>query len=382
MFKFFISALLGTCFLLTGLGVIRTIGFKKITQKKTNFAQITSSEYVPSEPVNPPHQNPYSEPIVEVIDDDPPAEQIYQNPVEVEEIDGENQPAVQALGIDQVKFSLIVNDYEQDAKTAAETINELNDYINEHDSSIRVKIILPKELVAQHKDEKVFRRWLARVGDYIFVRRLEITDDWANILRNKDGLLRSAPSKIHERGCVLLSDNDKDWHIMLRGFENHALELITVIENILVPAFSQTKNMADCPPLKTKKMSDALKDFHHKMSGNTIQLIDHYINKCVVSRDMDIKINLTAFLPLTDFVELNSIENNEKEIIVAANEVFFNKFWQLMENNNVTKLKATPANLDNLIKASYVQTIDLYKIWLQESQLSSFLLKSLFEKHE
>ncbi|OPZ24209.1 MAG: hypothetical protein BWZ03_00270 [bacterium ADurb.BinA186] len=258
--------------------------------------------------------------------------------------------------------------------------DEINLFVGDTTGALGLSIKFPKDIILASLTEPQFRQWLSRVGDYIFAKRLLLNGDLGHVLRNTKGLMRTPASLVHERGCALFAANGDTWEVTIRGLEEHADELIAVLENIFERALNKPQSMTQCKPLKVGKMSDILVK-RTDLSKNQKILTDALIKKCTLSTDMmkqNINSNLAAFLPLTAFIDLLTLKPGESTQLNDANEQFLENFTKEVLEKNINKLEATAENLEIVIKNSY-DTIILYlKNWLEQSKIDSILLNSLF----
>ncbi len=334
---------------------------------------------------------PSSEPTPAVT---PPSE-VIQSPSPVQEIvlnepEPESIPPVVVVEQPKARDVLFLVAVGGEEEEAFDTWEAAKHKLSNASQPLSLSLEFSPELITDHHDEAYFRAWLARVGDYIYARRMIwLGDNVRQVLQYRE-LGRVLAHEVEERGCVLLEKGEK-WRVSIRGLEQHPEELIKVGEEIFARAFNAPDTLALCETLKEKKISEILSEMGYSLNKAEVALSDLFLQACThntAMRQNSIN-NLGAFLPLVPFEEMANLPEKEQGYIKGQKDAFFNDYYSNVVENviqaNIGKTKATPKVLQKLLNEdliageSYQWLANRLQKWTNDSDISSSLLRSLFK---
>lgn len=240
-----------------------------------------------------------------------------------------------------------------------------------------LKIVFEKSKLSS-VDEKKFRQWLARVGDYIFARRLVLIKNTGEVIRNAI-FARAKAAEIEQRGNILLSGDGEKWEITIRGLGNYIDEIRVVAQDIILKALSSPQSIKRPPPFEGTTISKRLNDY--TLTEDQGKMADALIRKITWDASFQqfaIKSNLLAFLPLYDFRHVPNISEIQKSQLENLYGKYYQEFYEEIIVNNIGESKVSPENLDIILGKTSSWLEESLVEWVSQADISTIIKNSLF----
>jgi hypothetical protein len=245
---------------------------------------------------------------------------------------------------------------------------------HEEEANLSIKIGFPAQLILDFKPKEDFHAWLARLADYIFVRRFLLVPDTTQVVRNKD-LKRVGPEKITKRGNILFSEKEDFWWVEIRGLNNFTDEIKTVA-NYLEQAIRTPQTISACSSFPVEKLKTKIGAFLRENNQVPLKV---EVNKLISEFVAYSSENPQGFLPQVDFSNAENITKLQRETLAVETHNFLSKF----NTKIIPVMKELPCD-DAQCKEdrtnNYITAIGLMKKWIQRTELSKILEQSLFIK--
>jgi hypothetical protein len=253
------------------------------------------------------------------------------------------------------------------------------------DKNVELWAEFDKDILSNVPEIK-FRDWLARVGDYIYARRVLLSQDQPknmpggliSVVRDEP-LMRTRGPHVHKRGCALLVDQGQRWQVKIRGLEYQPDELAIVGEEILLKAITEPSSMAECTSINLQKIG---KCFGAKeLTVNQTKLMNWFVKyftrstamKNALADEPETLTDLGNFLPLLALTELPYLNQEDLDYIKNAHTGFFNEFYR----------KVGPGFKDDAeVKECFTSLAVPFRVWADTANLSVLFKNSLFKRAE
>lgn len=276
---------------------------------------------------------------------------------------------------------------------ALEAINKLKS------DKISLKITFNGKAINEAIGKDKFRSWLARVGDYIFARRMEIVEDLEQVIKNAE-LARTNSDDVDRYGCALFSENADDWSVEIRGLSGQ-VEEVRKVAGMIIKAATESSKINYFEGFITNNIGDYVDEYINIDNGEKDknnqrkplnkaqrQIINGLLHEMVYDRkfeELKIKSNRFAFLALTDFAAAPNIRDNQKVVFDEAGWEFFDGFDEkvltlLKEDLAEQKdLKELQKRTEEVLKITKVEIYGLLRTWVKSASVATILEGALFK---
>lgn len=245
-----------------------------------------------------------------------------------------------------------------------------------------LKIFFPTNLL-NDITELHFRRWLARVGDYIFVQRIMMTElkDMTAILQDPVHA-RVGEQEIERRGNILLTKESHLWSVQIRGLEGNIEQVKFVVNDILLKGLRDPESIADPLPLEPRALGIFLRDVHnYELYEDHEDFINALVDNAVFKENLfgmfNIEENLAACLPSLKFENLSS-NSHYKDIQNATEKFIKNVYLDNIKKTLEYITDFTEQDFHQFTIVNQPKLMEGIKSWVAESNISQALLGTLY----
>lgn len=258
------------------------------------------------------------------------------------------------------------------------------------DKELQLIIEFPSTLLGDTQNfvrtKKQFCRWLTRMGDYIFTRRLVTIRNSFNVTTSME-YMRVDEDHVTQRGCALFTSAGGKWKLSLRGL--NSLSEIKVVGQLIVAALVDGKAMA--------KVSGAIpayapshflnrRDDATRLTEYQLGVADKLLKGFTRSREMKeegIESNYGAFLLLSHFENIRGISRSEAEEFLALRGEFLSYLIEEVLKDNLKHIDYdSEENFRALCIEHHGNLLSFASRAASKIDLSEIILRSLFVGEE
>lgn len=286
--------------------------------------------------------------------------------------------------------------------------SQVEDWLNGSDAKFfsSLSVEFSKSLIA---DVDKLNNWLLRLGDVIFVRRLELAkvassqvpitidssgsenegdDEITEILSTTPSInlenyirnptFRRASIKQPDCGLTQLFVNKDNYTIKIKGLINAPSEYIKITQAI-ERVIHKPQQMANCAIPDLKKISIWLQEQQCELNPAQCQSVDFLLDDMTVTAKMqeqgEIKSNLQAILALVIFEEIDNLQAHQRSLISSERNKFLNDFYKIIEPDLKNAEEINQQKLMN----KHREWIERELLeWTEKTKIRKILYNSLF----